>query len=101
MNEKLRLPLVPCDVLLVWCCFPAASGGQDESYYEYVPDRRPWDLASEHCKQRSGELAAVSTPVQIQELAGFLKSLKINQTVWITGKVLTRSTSRLTLPLYP
>lgn len=77
--------------------FPAAS----ESYYEYVPDRRPWDLASEHCNQRSGALATVSTPVQIQELAGFLKSLKINQTVWIAGKVLTRSTSRLTLPLYP
>lgn len=81
--------------------FPAASRGRDESYYEYVPDRRPWDLASEHCNQRSGALATVSTPAQIQELADFLKSLKINQTVWVGGKVLTRSTSRLTLPLYP
>lgn len=79
----------------------AESRGRDESYYEYVPDRLPWKFAAEHCNQRSGALATVSAPLEIQALTGFLKSLKINQTVWIARKVLTHLTSRFTLPLYP
>lgn len=76
------------------------SRAHDESYYEYVPDRQPWKFAAEVCHQRSGVLATVSRPMEKQELAVFLKSLKINQTVWIAKEVFTHSTSRFTFPLH-
>lgn len=76
------------------------SRAHDEPYYEYVPDRRSWKSAAELCNQRSGALATVSRPSENQELTSFLKSLKINQTVWIDRNVSTHWTSRFTLPLY-
>ncbi|XP_030290070.1 adhesion G-protein coupled receptor D2 isoform X3 [Sparus aurata] len=65
----------------------------DESYYEYVPDRMQWSSAGKLCNQRSGALAAVSNPVENQELTSFLKSLNISQPVWIARKVTTHLTS--------
>ncbi|XP_073332565.1 adhesion G protein-coupled receptor D2 [Pagrus major] len=65
----------------------------DESYYEYVPDRMQWSSAGKLCNQRSGVLAAVSNPLENQELTSFLKSLNISQPVWIARKVTTHLTS--------
>ncbi|XP_036971348.1 adhesion G-protein coupled receptor D2 isoform X2 [Acanthopagrus latus] len=65
----------------------------DDSYYEYVPDRMQWSSAGKLCNQRSGALAAVSNPVENQELTSFLKSLNISQPVWIARKVTTHLTS--------
>ncbi|XP_037325891.2 adhesion G-protein coupled receptor D2 [Pungitius pungitius] len=59
----------------------------DESYYEYVPDRLQWNNAGDLCNQRSGALAMVSNAEDKQELTNFLKSLKISQPVWIAQKV--------------
>ena len=70
----------------------------DESYYEYVPDRMQWSSAGKLCNQRSGALAAVSNPVENQELTSFLKSLNISQPVWIARKVTTHLTSRFRVP---
>lgn len=87
----------PC---LFYVILTAESRAHEESYYEYVPDRQQWKCAAELCHQRSGALATVSTPFENQELTNFLKSLKINHTVWIAREVLTHSTSRFTPPLY-
>ncbi|XP_068564102.1 adhesion G-protein coupled receptor D2 [Cebidichthys violaceus] len=65
----------------------------DESYYEYVPDRLQWNNAGELCNQRSGALATVSNPVEKQELTNFFKSLNISQPVWIAKEVMTHLTS--------
>ncbi|KAM6938184.1 adhesion G protein-coupled receptor D2 [Lycodopsis pacificus] len=67
----------------------------DESYYEYVPDRLQWNNAGELCNQRSGALATVSNPVEKQELTNFFKSLNISQPVWIAKTVMTHLTSSL------
>nr|XP_020452237.1 adhesion G-protein coupled receptor D2-like isoform X3 [Monopterus albus] len=66
----------------------------DESFYEYVPEYVPWDRALELCTQRSGALATVSNPVEIQELTNFLKSLNISQPVWIATKTHWTSSSK-------
>ncbi|XP_032381624.1 adhesion G-protein coupled receptor D2 [Etheostoma spectabile] len=65
----------------------------DESYYEYVPDRRQWNEAEKVCNQRSGALATVSNLVEKQELTSFLTSLNITQPVWIARNVRTPLTS--------
>ncbi|CDQ64175.1 unnamed protein product [Oncorhynchus mykiss] len=61
----------------------------DESYYEYVPDRLPWNGAGRLCSQRSGALATVSNTFENRELTTFLKSLNITHPVWIGRKVMT------------
>ncbi|XP_040896478.1 adhesion G-protein coupled receptor D2 isoform X2 [Toxotes jaculatrix] len=58
----------------------------DDSYYEYVPDRLQWRSAEELCNQRSGALATVSNLTENQDLTNFLKSLNISQPVWIAKK---------------
>ncbi|XP_024909715.1 adhesion G-protein coupled receptor D2 [Cynoglossus semilaevis] len=65
----------------------------DDSYYEYVPDRRQWSDAGKLCNQRSGALATVANSAENMNLARFLKSLNISQPVWIAGKVRTYLTS--------
>ncbi|XP_028299668.1 adhesion G-protein coupled receptor D2 isoform X2 [Gouania willdenowi] len=72
---------------------PSGAGINDESYFEYVPDRLQWETALELCNQRSGALATVATPAENQELSNFLKSLSISQPVWISRKVVTHVTS--------
>ncbi|XP_013866215.1 adhesion G-protein coupled receptor D2 [Austrofundulus limnaeus] len=72
------------------------SHAYGESYFEYVPDRLQWQTAEELCKQRSGALATVSNPAENQDLASFLKSLKISQPVWVARKVLKHQTRKFT-----
>ncbi|XP_035271868.1 adhesion G-protein coupled receptor D2 [Anguilla anguilla] len=61
----------------------------DESYYEYVPDRLQWHDARQVCQKKSGALATVSSAFENMELINFFHSLNITQQVWIEGMVLT------------
>lgn len=82
--------------VLLWTAFTLETRvlTYDDSYYEYVPDRRQWSDAGKLCNQRSGALATVANSAENMNLARFLKSLNISQPVWIAGKVRTYLTSR-------
>lgn len=70
----------------------------EESYYEYVPDRQQWSAASALCHQRSGTLAVASSAEDIHNLDGFLKSLNITQPVWIEKEGISQISGKHAIP---
>nr|XP_055073266.1 adhesion G-protein coupled receptor D2 isoform X2 [Misgurnus anguillicaudatus] len=74
-------------IVLIHHCMEQVEGRplftNEDSYFEYVPDRQQWSAAQMLCHQRSGTLAVASSAEEIQNLNSFLQSLNITQAVWI------------------
>ncbi|XP_072130655.1 adhesion G protein-coupled receptor D2 [Mobula birostris] len=91
----------PCSAILFFCVPGLLAASPDSQlptldgpcflyrgyYYTYVPKEHQWAAAEKLCRQRFGFLATIATVDDNQKTTNFMKSIGVEETVWIGAKV--------------
>ncbi|XP_062919506.1 adhesion G-protein coupled receptor D2-like [Mobula hypostoma] len=91
----------PCSAILFFCVPGLLAASPDSQlptldgpcylyrgyYYTYVPKEHQWAAAEKLCRQRFGFLATIATVDDNQKTTSFMKSIGVEETVWIGAKV--------------